>query len=158
MFNKICDMKTTKSLMTFLLAGIFAISLNSCTKFEAGGLISATDKNLQKGWTLSKYLRNGTDETSLLLIKNYQETYADNGSYSRSYVDKKGESKSEKGTWKFDKGLKKLNISGVASMEISVKAGTVSSSYYNIVKLENAEFWYYFTNGADKHEFHLIKK
>lgn len=151
-------MKKTKSLMTIVLAGLLAISINSCTKFDEGGLISSTEKNLQKGWTLSKYLRNGSDETSLLLIKNYQENYADNGSYSRSYLDRKGDAKSETGTWKFDKDQKKLNISGVSSVEITVKAGTVSSSYYNIVKLDNSEFWYYFTNGADKHEFRLIKK
>lgn len=151
-------MNKLRILIPSLFTGIFLFFFSSCTKFDEGGLISATDKNLQKGWTLSKYLRNGTDETSLLLIKNYQETYADNGSYSRSYVDKKGESKSEKGTWKFDKSLKKINISGVSSMEISVKAGTVSSSYYNIVKLDNAEYWYYFINGADKHEFRLVKK
>jgi hypothetical protein len=151
-------MKKTKSLLTIVLAGLIAISINSCSKFDEGGLISATEKNLQTGWALSKYLRNGVDETSLLLIKNYEESYADNGSYSRSYVDKKGQSKSETGTWKFDKGLKKLNISNVSSVEITLKAGTVSSSYYNIVKLDNSEFWYYFTNGADKHEFHLLKK
>jgi len=144
--------------MTIVLAGLLAISINSCTKFDEGGLISATEKNLQTGWALSKYLRNGTDETSLLLIKNYEESYADNGSYARSYVDKKGQSKSETGTWKFDKGQKKLNISNVSSVEITAKAGTVSSSYYNIVKLDNSEFWYYFTNGADKHEFRLLKK
>ena len=151
-------MKKAKSLLTIVLAGLLAISINSCTKFDEGGLISATEKNLQTGWALSKYLRNGTDETSLLLIKNYEESYGDNGSYSRSYVDKKGQSKSETGTWKFDKGQKKLNISNVSSVEITAKAGTVSSSYYNIIKLDNSEFWYYFTNGADKHEFRLLKK
>jgi hypothetical protein len=133
-------MKKAKSLLTIVLAGLLAISINSCSKFDEGGLISATEKNLQTGWALSKYLRNGTDETSLLLIKNYEESYADNGSYSRSYVDKKGQSKSETGTWKFDKGQKKLNISNVSSVEITLKAGTVSSSYYNIVKLDNSEF------------------
>ena len=73
-------------------------------------------------------------------------------------MDKKGDSKSETGTWKFEKDQKKLNISGIGSIEITVKTGTVSSSYYNILKLDDDEFWYYFTNGGDRHEFHLIKK
>ncbi len=151
-------MKTTKFLILIVLAGLFAISLNSCKKYDEGGLVRKTEKNLKKSWTISKYLRNTSDETSILLIKNYQETYADNGSYSRSYLDKKGDQKSETGTWEFEKDQKKLTISGVGSIEITEQTGTVSSSYYNILKLDADEFWYYYTNGGDRHEFHLIKK
>ena len=43
-------MKKTKSLLTIVLAGLLAISINSCTKFDEGGLISSTEKNLQTGW------------------------------------------------------------------------------------------------------------
>jgi hypothetical protein len=34
----------------------------------------------------------------------------------------------------------------------------VSSSYYNILKLDKDEYWYYFENGGDRHEFRLVKK
>lgn len=151
-------MKTIKSLTTFILAGLFAMTINGCKKYDEGGAISKTEKNLKQTWTLQKYLRNGTDETSLLYIKNYEETYSGSDSYSRTYTDKDNDNVSENGTWTFDKGQKKLNISGVGSMEITDETGTVSSSYYNILKLDKSEFWYYYTNGGDKHEFRLTKK
>ncbi len=151
-------MKTIKSLTTLVLAGLFAITINSCKKYDEGGLISKTEKNLKQTWTLQKYLRNETDETSLLYIKNYEETYSGSDSYSRTYIDKKGDTKSENGTWKFDKEQKKLLISGVSSIDITDKTGTVSSSYYNILKLDKDEYWYYFENGGDRHEFRLTKK
>lgn len=151
-------MKTIKSLTTLFLAGLFALTINSCKKYDDGGLIKKTEENLKKTWTLQKYLRNGADETSFLYIKNYEETYTGSDSYSRTYIDKDNKNVSENGTWKFDKGQKKLNISGVASIELTDKTGTVSSSYYNILKLDKNEFWYYYTNGGYRHEFHLTKK
>ena len=151
-------MKTKKIIGLFLAFGLITAMISGCKKYEEGGLISKTEKNVKKGWKLEKYLRNATDETSLLYIKNYEETYSDNDSYSRTYIDKDNKTVSETGTWKFDKGQKKLNISGVSSIEITDKTGTVSSSYFNILKLDADEFWYYYTNGSDKHEFHLIKK
>ena len=154
-------MKTTKFLMTLILAGLFAITINSCKKYEEGGVVSKTEKRLTAHtWKLSKYLRNGNDETTTLYIKNYEETYSGKGggSYSRSYNDKNGDFKSETGTWAFEKDEKKLIISGVSSMEITNQTGTVSSSYYNILKLDKDEYWYYFENGGDRHEFRLVKK
>lgn len=151
-------MKTIKSFTTLVLAGLFAMTINSCKKYDEGGPISKTEKNLKQTWTLQKYLRNGADETSIVYIKNYEETYSGSDSYSRTYIDKDNKNVSESGTWKFDKEQKKLNISGVSSLEITDKTGTVSSSYYNILKLEKSEFWYYYTNGGDRHEFHLTKK
>jgi hypothetical protein len=150
-------MKTTKFLMTLILTGLFAITINSCKKYDEGGLISKTEENLKTSWKLEKYLRNATEETSLLYIKNYQETYSGSDSYSRTYIDKKGDTKSENGTWKFDKEQKKIHISGVSSIDITDKTGTVSSSYYNIIKLDKDEYWYYFENGGDRHEFRFVK-
>lgn len=151
-------MKTIKSLTTLILAGLIAITIYSCKKYDEGGLISKTENNLKQTWTLQKYLRNGTDETSLIYIKNYEEKYSGSDNYSRTYIDKDNKNVSENGTWKFDKGQKKLYISGVSSIEITDKTGTVSSSYYNILKLDKTEYWYYYTNGSDRHEFRLIKK
>ena len=149
-------MKTKKIIGLLLTIGLFTTI--SCKKYDEGGLISKTEENLKTSWKLQKYLRNGTDETSLLYIKNYEETYSGNDSYSRTYIDKNNRTVSENGTWKFDKGQKKLNISGVSSIEITSRSGTISSSYYNILKLEKDEFWYYYTNGGDRHDFQLVKK
>ena len=154
-------MKTVKFLAALILVGLFAITINSCEKYDEGGFVSKTEKRLTAHtWKLSLYLRNGNDETTALYIKNYEENYSDEGggSYSRSYNDKNGDLKSETGTWAFEKDEKKLKISGVGSMEITDLTGTVSSSYYNILKLDEDEYWYYFENGGDKQEFHFVTK
>ena len=145
----------------FKAAGLVVMSvllMTSCKKYDEGGFVRKTEKNLVKSWKLEKYLRNSADETSLLLISIYEETYSDNGNILRTYIEADGSIKSETGTWKFDKDQKKLSVSGLGSVDITDITGTVSSSYYNIVKLDKDEFWYNYTNGSDKHEFHLVKK
>ena len=71
-----------------LLTVICLLSITGCEKYEAGGLISKTEQNLVKTWKLQQYLRNNTDETSSILISNYEETYQSNNSYPRSYTIK----------------------------------------------------------------------
>lgn len=151
-------MKTIKIIGFVLTLGLVTFLLNGCKKYEEGGLVSKTEKNLTKTWKLQQYLRNGNDETSLLIISNYEETYVDNGVYSRTYIDSDNENESEVGTWAFVKDQKKLNISGVSSIDLTNQTGTVSSSHYNILKLDDSEFWYSYTNGGDIHEFHMVKK
>ncbi len=152
-------MKKIKSLAMLVISGLIAITINSCEKYDEGGFIYKTEKNLKKSWTLQKYLRNSVDETSLIKIKNYEETYSDNESYTRNYVDEKGDSYTETGKWIFDKESNELKISGISSLKINTpNTSTISSSYYKILKLEDSQFWYYYTNGNDSHEFRFIKK
>ena len=130
----------------------------SCEKYEAGGLINKTEKNLFKTWKLQQYLRNNTNETASILISNYEETYSDNNVYSRIYNNKDNRVITETGSWKLDTEQKIIQISGVSSIEITTITGTISASNRTITKLTNNEFWYTFINGGDKHEFRLIKK
>jgi hypothetical protein len=130
----------------------------SCEKYEAGGLISKTEKNLFKTWKLQQYLRNNTNETASILISNYEETYSDNNVYSRIYNNKDNRVITETGSWKLDTEQKIIQISGVSSIDITTITGTISASNRTITKLTNNEFWYTFINGGDKHEFRLIKK
>jgi exopolysaccharide biosynthesis protein len=145
--------------ISIFLLFFVCFTMSSCKKYDEGGFVYKTEKNLKTSWTLEKYLRNSVDETSDLKIKNYEETYADAESYIRSYINKDGEKISEEGKWSFDKEAKEINISGVSSLKIETpETSTVSSSYYKILKLDDNELWYYFENGGDTHEFHLIKK
>ncbi len=130
----------------------------SCEKYEAGGLISKTEKNLFKTWKLQQYLRNNTNETGSILISNYEETYSDNNVYSRIYTNKDNRVITETGSWQLDTEQKIIQISGVSSIEITTITGTISASNRTITKLTKNEFWYTFINGGDKHEFRLIKK
>lgn len=151
-------MKTRKHILLFFVPAFIILFFSGCKKYEEGGLVSKTEKNLIKDWSLSKYLKNDIDETSSILITNYEESYSESGIYSRSFNDKDDEFESQSGTWEFDKENLLLNISGVGSIEISEDDGTISSSTYYIIKLEKEEFWYYYENGGEKHEFHFTSK
>ena len=150
-------MKKGKYLFYTGMLSILMFVLNGCEKYDEGGFIFKTEKKLKANtWKLSKYLVDGVDVTNSILISNYEENYEPN--YSRTYIDKKGEVNNEIGNWTFDKSNKKIKISGVSSIDITDKSGSISSSYFNILKLDKDEFWYYFENGSEKHEFHFIKK
>ena len=141
-----------------MLSVTLVLFLMGCEKYESGGLISKTEKNLVKTWTLQKYLRNNTDVTSTILISNYEETYRTNNTYLRTYVNKNKANVSETGAWKLETEQRIIQISGVSSIDITTQTGTISASNRTITKLTDNEFWYTFVNGGDKHEFRLIKK
>ena len=143
--------------ISFLL--ITGLILLSCKKFDQGGLVSKTSKNLEdKTWKLDKYYRDGVDETTMLLITNFEETFNNDGSLMRSYTDNDGEQVSETGKWTSQKDDKLLKISDVSSIDLLDEISTVSSSEYNILKLKKDEFWYTYDNGGSTHEFRMVKK
>lgn len=139
-----------------LLLFVLSITLTSCEKFENGGKVSALNKNLiSNPWNFSQYLRNSQDESSTVVFSNLSETYTESGVYTRSYTDEEDEVENETATWEFDKENMRLLVSGQSSIKINDEVNTVSSSYYEIVKLTSTEFWYKYTNGGDEHEFHF---
>ena len=143
--------------ISFLL--ITGLILLSCKKFDQGWLVSKTSKNLEdKTWKLDKYYRDGVDETTMLLISNFEETFNNDGSLMRSYTDNDGEQVSETGKWTSQKDDKLLKISDVGSIDLLDEISTVSSSEYNILKLKKDEFWYTYDNGGSTHEFRMVKK
>jgi hypothetical protein len=143
--------------ISFLL--VTGLILLSCKKFDQGGLVSKTSKNLEdKTWKLDKYYRDGVDETTMLLITNFEETFNNDGSLMRSYTDNDGEQVSETGKWTSQKDDKLLKISDVGSIDLLDEISTVSSSEYNILKLKKDEFWYTYENGGSTHEFRMVKK
>lgn len=138
-----------------LLATTLALG---CKKYADGGLVGKADKRLSaNSWKLDQYYRNGVDETSQLLISNFSETFSENGSITRSYVDRNGDPFSETGSWAFDSDQMQINLTGVGSIELTDQTSTVSASDYNIVRLKAGELWYFYDNGGSRHEFHLIE-
>lgn len=150
-------MKTLKTTLTgLLIAGLVATFMTGCKKYDEGGFIGKADKRLAAHtWKLKKYLRNGNDETSGLLISNFTEQFQDGGTLIRNYIDKDGDSSSETGSWQFDNDKQQINLSGIGSIELTDQTSTVSTSDYNILKLKKKELWYYYDNGGDRHEFHF---
>ena len=143
-------------LRNLLFAFTLLLTLTNCKKDAAPA--PTVSENLTTGWRLSKYLRNGVDETSQLTIRNYEETYSANGDYSRSYLDENSQNKSETGKWKLKEDKIRIEVSGVSSIKVTKAAGSVSSSYHDIIKLDGKELWYSYVNSNDRHEFHFLKK
>ena len=133
------------------------MALTNCSKKDADP-VRTPEQNLATGWRLTQYLRNGVDETSQLVIKNYEETYFTPEAYSRAYLDENNQTKSETGKWKYEGDRNRINISGVSSVKVTRNSGSVSSAYYDIQKLDGAALWYSFVNGGDRHEFRFVKK
>ena len=82
-------MKTVKFGVLLMIAGVFTVALDSCKKYDDGGLIGKAEKRLTANqWKLDKYFGNGNDETTDLLISKFIETFSDGGTLSRTYTDK----------------------------------------------------------------------
>lgn len=147
-----------KNYSLLFLAGLFLLGLNACKKYEDGGLKRKAEQRLTAHtWKLDKYMRNGNDETSQLLISNFQETFNEDKSYTRSYTDKNGDYFTETGSWSFDSDKNQIKLTGVSSIELTNETSTVSTADYNILRLKKEELWYYYDNGGDRHEFRMKK-
>ena len=146
--------KTLSGLLVIFMA---TFVITGCKKYENGGLIGKADKRISANtWSLEKYMRNGNDETTSLLISNFTEQFQDGGVLIRSYIDKDGSPFSETGSWEFDTNKNQVKLTGVGSIELTNQNSTVSTSDYNVLKLKKKEYWYSYSNGGDLHEFHLI--
>jgi hypothetical protein len=139
-----------------LLLAFTTVLMLSCEKYEEGGLKrKAEDRLSENEWSLSAYLRNGTDESNSLLISGYTESYSSDGSYTRTYTDEDNQVEVESGQWQMDSDNDQIDISNIGSLELTEETNTVSASDYNILKLKDGELWYSFQNGGDTHEFRL---
>ena len=142
----------TKFLITISFLTLVLISTISCKK-EAS---NQNEKYIKKNWKLDQYLVNSVDKTSALVISGYDESYTDNLKYDRSFTDKNGAKVIQNGSFEFENATR-LKVSGVGSIEFT-NNNTASSSYYDIIKLDDTQLWYSYTNGNEKHEFRLSKR
>ncbi len=150
-------MQVQRIVGAIIIAGLMTATFTSCKKYENGGLVGKAEKRLTANtWKLDKYLRNGNDATSTLVISNFTEQFQEGGVLIRNYIDKDGDPFSETGSWQFDNDKEQVNLTGVGSLELSDQNSTVSTSDYNIIKLKKKELWYTYDNGGDNHEFHFI--
>ncbi len=137
-------MKNTKRLplLIILLAGLMFPTIQSCKKYPDGPAISFRSKSerVANNWKVENYKKNGTDYTSL--VANYTEKYTKEGSYSYQWGAFSG-----MGTWAFKNSSKEIQITGTNNQ---------ASVVLYILKLEEDQFWYYYMDGSDKKEFHMI--
>jgi len=138
-------MKTKTKMKTVVITLILACSafiVEGCQKYEEGPMLSLRSKTerVANTWTVDNYKVNETDFTSL--VGGYSETYSKDGIFSFNWGIF-----GATGTWEFKSSNEEILISGIE--------GQIDRTLY-ILKLEEKQFWYYYLNGSDKHEFHMI--
>jgi hypothetical protein len=77
-------------------------------------------------------------------VQDYQETFSKDGQYSYVFGPFSGSS-----TWSFQNEDAEIVIAGTATQD--------AHTLY-ILKLKEKEFWYYYNDGSDKHEMHMVQK
>lgn len=139
-------MKTNiKVSVVLLLLAVMALPvLQGCKKYPEGPSLSLRTRTARVAntWKVDNYKINGSDFTSL--VSGYTETFSKEGAYSYSWGNNSGT-----GTWAFQNEDQEIRITGTSNQD---------SYTLVILKLEEKEFWYYYMDGNDKNEFHMIQK
>jgi hypothetical protein len=137
-------MKNKKKFAKIILfASLMIFGFQSCQKYSDGPFISLSTRTerVANKWKIDNYKLNGSDLTSL--YSNYSETFTTEGDYSYQWGIISGT-----GKWAFQNNDEEIKINGIDNQ---------SSQTLFIQKLEEKEFWYYYIDGNDKKEFHLIQ-
>jgi hypothetical protein len=131
------------SIILIVLIGLIIPTIQSCKKYEEGPSISLRSKEerVSNTWKVDNCKRNGTDYTSL--VANYIETYTKDGNYSYSWGNASGT-----GKWQFQNSDKEIKLTGIDNQ---------ASHTLVILKLEEKVFWYYYMDGNDKMELHMVQ-
>jgi hypothetical protein len=130
--------------ISFILFGVFLLAtIQSCKKYEDGPSISfhSRAERVANTWKVDNYKVNQSDYTSL--VTGYRETYSKDGNYSYSWGNASGT-----GKWAFQNDDLEIRITGINNQP---------SQTLFILKLEEKQFWYYYMDGNDRKEFHMIQ-
>ena len=138
-------MKTKRTRLSIVLIVLCALAIpttQSCKKYEDGPVFSLRTRTARVAntWKVENYKINGDDFTSL--VSSYTETFTKKGAYSYSWGILDGS-----GTWEFQNKDTEIKLNG--------NDGQASRTLF-ILKLEENAFWYYYMDGNNKNELHLI--
>jgi 4-diphosphocytidyl-2C-methyl-D-erythritol kinase len=127
-----------------IILNIGWITVSSCRKYENGPAISVYSKaaRLANTWRVDSYKKNGIDYTAL--VSDYSETYTKTGSYSYKWGMISGS-----GTCVFQNNNKQIRLTGFYNQR---------SQTLVILKLDEKQFWYYYKDGNDRKEFHMVQQ
>ena len=121
------------------------LSLGSCKKYAEDTVVipvvSKTER-VSNTWKVENYKVNGTDFTSL--VTSYSETFTKEKAYSYDWGLFNGS-----GSWAFQNSDNEIKLTG---------SDDQSSRTLVILKLEEKTFWYYYMDGDDKKEYHMVQK
>jgi len=126
----------------FLLVCFEMFVFQSCRKYDEGPVLSLRSRTerVANTWKISKYKKNDKDLTSL--YKGYMETFTKDGNYSYTWENIAGT-----GKWSFQNDDNEIAIVGIHNQ---------SNQKLHLLKLEEKEFWFYYMDGEDKKEFHMV--
>ncbi|NCA80823.1 MAG: hypothetical protein EOM76_11710 [Sphingobacteriia bacterium] len=93
-------------------------------------------------WKVDNYKKNGTDYTSL--VTDDRETFTSAGDYSYTWGILSGT-----GKWAFQNNDTEIKLTGTDNQ---------ASYTLVILKLEEKAFWYYYMDGNDKKEYHMVQQ
>lgn len=135
--------KLATTAIIIIFSGVIILGIQGCDKYPEGPAISfkTRTERISNNWNVDNYKVNGTDYTSL--VAGYTETFTKGGTYSYNWGILSGS-----GTWQFQNNDEEVKISGLNNQ---------SDVTLFILKLEEKQFWYYFMDGDDRKEFHMIQ-
>jgi hypothetical protein len=131
----------------FLKILLATVLLFSCKKKYPDGppiSIRSPESRVANTWQTEKVLKNGSDVTADYTNIGYTEVYEKNGNYSYSSNTLSGS-----GKWMLENRNKEIKRNGVSGQP---------SVLMTILRLKEKSFWYYYTDGGVKYEFHLVPK
>jgi hypothetical protein len=131
------------AVIAFLVV-LIGFGTQSCSQYPDNDgitLLSRTDR-LAQVWIVENYKLNDVDYTSLL--SGYTETFTKDGDYSYQWTILGGTA-----TWVFQNNYSEIKITGVMNQ---------ASKTLHVLKLEEKSFWYFYMDGSDKKEYHMISK
>ncbi len=131
------------TVLMILVGGLVITGTESCSKYPDGPTLSFRSRaeRVANTWKIDNYKVNGTDYTSL--YSGYTETFTADGNYSYSWGSISGS-----GIWAFQNKDEEIRLTGITNQEDHTLI---------ILKLEDKQFWYYFMDGGDMKEFHMIQ-
>jgi hypothetical protein len=134
--------KIRTSILFFLLVALSVPTLQSCKKYPEDPAFSLRSRKerVANTWKVENYKINGSDYTSL--VADYTETFVKSGAYSYSWGSLNGA-----GSWSFQNKDMEIRLNGNDDH---------SSRILFILKLEEKSMWYYYMDGNDKYEAHLV--
>lgn len=132
-----------KSIAVITFYTLLVLNMQSCKKYSEGPFLSLNSRTerVANTWKVDNYKYNGNDYTSL--VTNYTETFTKDGNYSYNWGSVSGN-----GTWAFQNNDYEIKITGIDNQ---------STVTLFILKLEEKQFWYYYMDGTDKKEYHMIQ-
>ena len=127
-----------------MLAALTLFGVESCSKYSdnEGITLETRTQRVANTWKVENYKLNDVDLTSL--YAGYTETFTQDKAYSYQWGIIGGN-----GTWAFQNSDKEVQITGINNQ---------TSRTLVILKLEETQFWYYYMDGSNKKEYHMIQQ